>query len=180
VAKLALRLFDDLREIHRLDEAFRQLLWAAALLHDAGVSIGYDSHHLHSSYIVLNSLLPGYTPRERVLISLLTRYHRSRGTPKAGEFGALLQPGDEDALTILAGILRICEYLERGRHQVIPDAKCHFDKALGWVQIEALANGDARMELWDAGRNVGLLAAGLGMEVEIVEGVWSGNGAPAG
>jgi hypothetical protein len=28
------------------------------------------------------------------------------------------------------------------------------------------------MELWDAGRNVGLLAAGLGMDVEIVEGVW--------
>ncbi len=176
VARLTLRMFDDLREVHGLGDAFRQLLWAAALLHDTGVKIGYDSHHLHSSYIVLNSLLPGYTPRERVLISLLTRYHRSRGTPKAGEFVALLEPGDNDALTVLAGILRICEYLERGRHQVIADVKCHFDKELGWAQIEALANGDARMELWDAGRNVGLLAAGLGMEVEIVEGVWMGNG----
>jgi hypothetical protein len=48
------------------------------------------------------------------------------------------------------------------------------------VQIEALADGDARMELWDAGRNVGLLAAGLGMEVEIVEGVWVGNGVSVG
>jgi exopolyphosphatase/guanosine-5'-triphosphate,3'-diphosphate pyrophosphatase len=175
VAKLCLRMFDDLREVHGLDDSFRQLLWAAALLHDVGVSIGYDSHHLHSSYIILNSLLPGYTPRERVLISLLTRYHRSRGTPKAGEFVSLLDSGDENALTVLAGILRICEYLERGRRQAIPDLKCHFDQGLGWVQIEALADSDARIELWDAGRNVGLLAAGLEMEVEIVEGVWKRN-----
>ncbi len=180
VAKLCLRMFDDLQELHRLADAFRQLLWAAALIHDIGVSIGYDSHHLYSSYIVLNSLLPGYTPRERVLIGLLARYHRSRGTPKAGEFASLFEPGDEDALTVLAGILRICEYLERGRRQVIPDVRCHFDRELGWVQIEALADGDARMELWDAGRNVGLLAAGLGMEVEIVEGVWVGNGVSVG
>jgi exopolyphosphatase/guanosine-5'-triphosphate,3'-diphosphate pyrophosphatase len=177
VARLCLRMYDDLLECHRLDDSFRQLLWAAALVHDVGVSIGYDSHHLHSSYILLNSLLPGYTPRERILVALLTRYHRSRGTPKSGEYASLLAPGDEEALTTLAGILRVCEYLERGRHQVIRDVRCHFDKGLGWVQIEALADGDARMELWDAGRNVGLLAAGLEMEVEIVEGVWAANGA---
>ncbi len=52
------------------------------------------------------------------------------------------------------------------------DVRCHFDKKQGWLQIEALCDGDARMELWDARPNVGLLAASLAVDVEIVEGVW--------
>ena len=62
VALLSLRLFDDLAELHKLDAAYRELLWAAAMLHDIGIQIGYANHHLHSSYIIQNSLLPGYTP----------------------------------------------------------------------------------------------------------------------
>ncbi len=174
VAFLSLRMFDDLAGLHALDPACREILWAGAMLHDIGVQIGYDSHHLHSGYIVQNSLLPGYTPREKVLVALLTRYHRNRGTPKVRECESLLEADDERVLGVLSGILRLCEYLERGRRQAVPDVRCHFDKEHGWVQIEALCHGDARMELWDAGRNVGVLAASLGADVEIVEGVWVG------
>lgn len=172
VAFLALRMFDDLAGLHALDPDCRQILWAAAVLHDIGVQIGYDSHHLHSGYIVQNSLLPGYTPRKKVLVALLTRYHRNRGTPKLRECESLLEEDDDRVLSVLSGILRLCEYLERGRRQAVRDVRCHFDKEQGWVQVEALCDGDARMELWDAGRNVGLLAGSLGVDVEIVEGVW--------
>ena len=60
VAILSLRLFDDLAGLHQLDPSCRELLWAAAILHDIGMQMGYHGHHLHSSYIVQNSLLPGY------------------------------------------------------------------------------------------------------------------------
>jgi exopolyphosphatase / guanosine-5'-triphosphate,3'-diphosphate pyrophosphatase len=172
VAFLCLRLFDDLSEMHELDPACRELLWAAAMLHDIGVEIGYGSHHLHSSYIVQNSLLPGYTQREKVLVALMTRYHRNRGSPSVEECEALLEKDDDRVLSVLSGMLRICEYLERGRRQTVRDVRCHFDKQQGWVQIEALCDGDAQIELWDARRNVGLLAVSLGAEIEIVEGVW--------
>jgi exopolyphosphatase / guanosine-5'-triphosphate,3'-diphosphate pyrophosphatase len=173
VARLALRLFDDLQHVHGLDDSFRQLLWAGGILHDVGIVVGYYAHHQHSSYIILNSSLPGYTPRERALISLLARYHRSRGTPKPAELAPLLEAGDEHALDVLAGILRLCEFFERGRHQVIRDLRCHVDKAAGWLQIEALAGGDAAIELWDASRNCGLLADALKMRIEIVGGAWA-------
>lgn len=173
VARLALRLFDDLQHIHGLDDEYRQLLWAAGILHDVGIVVGYYSHHQHSSYIILNSSLPGYTPRERALVSLLTRYHRSRGTPKPAELASLLEGVDERALEILVGMLRLCEFLERGRHQVVRDLRCHVDKAAGWLQIEALAGGDASIELWDASRNCGLLADALKLQIEIVGGAWA-------
>ena len=35
VAKLSLRMFDDLKQVHQLNGSFRQLLWGAALVHDS-------------------------------------------------------------------------------------------------------------------------------------------------
>nr|VFJ66103.1 MAG: exopolyphosphatase / guanosine-5'-triphosphate,3'-diphosphate pyrophosphatase [Candidatus Kentron sp. FM]VFJ73631.1 MAG: exopolyphosphatase / guanosine-5'-triphosphate,3'-diphosphate pyrophosphatase [Candidatus Kentron sp. FM]VFK17530.1 MAG: exopolyphosphatase / guanosine-5'-triphosphate,3'-diphosphate pyrophosphatase [Candidatus Kentron sp. FM] len=170
VARLALRLFDDLRSLHRLDDSYRTLLWAAGILHDIGTAIGYDYHHHHSSYIVLNHTLPGYTPRELAFISLLCRYHRNKGKPKARRLAPLLVKADKGALRILVGMLRLCEYLERGRRQVIRDLRCHFDEKKGWVQIEVLVDGDAKMELWDAGRNADVLEKALQVQVELVSG----------
>lgn len=174
VAALSLLLFDQLQPLHGLPAHYRQLLWAAGILHDIGIAVSYYSHHEHSSYIILNSILPGYTPREQALISLLARYHRSRGMPRAGVLDPLLEQADRDALDVLAGILRLCEFFERGRQQVIRDIRCHIEREGRWLQIEALAAGDASVALWEAQRNMGLLADALGMEIEIVGGVWRG------
>lgn len=174
VTTLALSLFDQLRPVHQLSNSYRELLWAAGILHDIGVSIDFYYHHYHSSYIIINSGLPGYSPRELALIALLTRFHR-KGNPKAGELAPLLTADDRDALTPLASMLRLAEYLERGRSQVVRDVRCHLDQAGGWLQIEALAAGDASVELWDANRNLELLKTALGLEVELVGGVWMGE-----
>jgi exopolyphosphatase/guanosine-5'-triphosphate,3'-diphosphate pyrophosphatase len=175
VTNLSLRLFDQLQSAHRLDASYRSLLWAAGILHDIGVSIDFYYHHHHSAYIIINSGLPGYTPRELAFIALLTRFHR-KGTPKSGEWAPLLTPGDREALAPLSAMLRLAEFLERGRSQVVRDVRCHLDQAGGWVQIEALAAGDASMELWDASRNSDLLKSALGLEVELVAGVWLEQG----
>ena len=53
VAELALTLFDELAAagLHRGDPVERELLWAAAMLHDIGMAIDYDDHHKHSRYL---------------------------------------------------------------------------------------------------------------------------------
>jgi exopolyphosphatase/guanosine-5'-triphosphate,3'-diphosphate pyrophosphatase len=171
VTFLSLRLFDQLQPAHQLDPGYRELLWAAGILHDIGVTIDFYYHHHHSFYIVLNSGLPGYSPAELALVALLARYHR-KGNPKPGEYGTILSPADQEALLSLAAMLRLAEFLERGRSQVVRDVRCHLDLAGGWVQIEVLAEGDASMEIWDASRNTNLLESALGLEVELVAGVW--------
>ena len=172
VAYLAGRMFDDLQAVHRLDPAYRHLLWAAGILHDIGAIINYPYHHRHSYYIILNYSLYGYEPREVALIALISRYHRSKGHPKPREMAPLLEEEDVRALVVLSGIIRLAEYLERGRRQVVRDVRCHVDVESGWVQIEALASGNAAIELWEAERKLKALEDALGVDVELVEGVW--------
>ena len=63
VAVLALGMFDELAalELHAGDPRERELLWAACMLHDIGMSIDYDDHHKHSRYLILNGGLPGFS-----------------------------------------------------------------------------------------------------------------------
>lgn len=175
VAFLAQRMFDDLRPVHKIDDSYRALLWAAGMLHDIGTIINYPYHHLHSQYIILNYTLYGYSPRELAIIALIARYHRNKGAPKAGELAPLLTEEDKRALVTLCGIIRLAEYLERGRRQIVHDLRCHADIENGWVQIETLTTGDAAMELWEAERNLDVLSNALKMEVELVEGVFAGQ-----
>ena len=69
--------------MHDGDAVERELLWAAALLHDIGMTVDYDDHHKHSRYLVLNAGLPGFEQREVALIGQAVRYHR-KGTPSLG------------------------------------------------------------------------------------------------
>jgi hypothetical protein len=58
---------------------------------------------------------------------------------------------------------------------VVRAVRCHLDLPNGWLQIEALEAGDARMELWDASRNLDVLQRALALHVELVSGVWLGE-----
>ena len=99
VAHLALGLFDELAAagVHDGDPGERELLWAAALLHDIGMTVDYDDHHKHSRYLVLNAGLPGFEQRELALIGQAVRYHR-KGMPSLGPFAPLAIKGDEERL----------------------------------------------------------------------------------
>src|SRR5262245_8795981 len=81
VARLAVSLFDQTRASHGLTDREQEWLEYAALLHDIGVHISYESHHKHSYYLVKNGDLRGFEPDEVELMALVTRYHR-RATPK--------------------------------------------------------------------------------------------------
>jgi exopolyphosphatase/guanosine-5'-triphosphate,3'-diphosphate pyrophosphatase len=124
VAMLALQMFDSLVEGGLIDPESneRELLWAASMLHDVGMTISYDDHHKHSRYLIVSAELPGFDPRERALIAQISRYHR-KGAPKLGEMATLAAPGDEELVAQCAVILRLAEHLERGRDQSVRQAR---------------------------------------------------------
>ena len=100
VAMLALAMFDELARLglHDGDPLERELLWAACMLHDIGMSVDYDDHHKHSRYLILNGGLPGFSPIEVAIVAQAARYHR-KGMPDPGPLAALFGPGDARAWT---------------------------------------------------------------------------------
>jgi exopolyphosphatase / guanosine-5'-triphosphate,3'-diphosphate pyrophosphatase len=168
VAALSLEMFDGLAEagLHELGAEERELLWAACVLHDIGTAIDYDDHHRHSQYLILNAGLPGFTPRELVMVGLIARYHR-KGDPQTSELGPLEEDGDSERLQLLCAIIRLAEQLERSRDGAI--RQVHVAAHDGTVALDAEVDParDPSVPIWAARREAGLLADALGREVEI-------------
>jgi exopolyphosphatase/guanosine-5'-triphosphate,3'-diphosphate pyrophosphatase len=167
VARLSLEMFDGLREagVHDYGGEERELLWGACLLHDIGTAIDYDDHHRHSHYLILHAGLPGFTPRELVLIGLIARYHR-KGDPDASELGDLERDDDQKRLELLCGVIRLAEQLERSRDQSVTGIGV--SSANGAVTLEPHHDGgDTSVAIWAARRNADLLADALERQVEV-------------
>ncbi|HWD11381.1 MAG TPA: HD domain-containing protein, partial [Solirubrobacteraceae bacterium] len=157
VAMLALGMFDDLARLglHAGDERERELLWAACMLHDIGMSIDYDDHHKHSRYLILNGGLPGFSPVETAIIAQAARYHR-KGMPASGPLGSLFGEGDAERLDRLAALLRLAEDLERSRDQLVRRTSLELDD--GTVELRLIADGESAVPRWAAGRERDLFA----------------------
>lgn len=169
-AKLALKLFDETRALHKLDDSARDLLEMAAIVHNVGLFISHAAHHKHTYYVVRHSeQLTGFTERERELVALIARYHR-RGLPsdKHPEF-AQLSDNDKQLVRILAGLLRIGIGLDRSHRRLVTDLDGHYEKKQRRLTIEPIADPgvDIDLELYSAQERAELLATVLDIDVAI-------------
>jgi exopolyphosphatase / guanosine-5'-triphosphate,3'-diphosphate pyrophosphatase len=166
VVALSLQMFDALAAAgaHPGDPAERELLWAAAMLHDIGMTVDYDDHHKHSRYLILNAGLPGFSPGEVALIAQAVRYHR-KGTPGFGELAPLMEEGDRDRLDRLAALLRLAEQLERSRDQAVREARVAVDD--GQVTLELVADEDVSVARWAAERQGEVFERAFGRRLAI-------------
>jgi len=166
VATLALGLFDDLADqgLHEGDPIERELLWAACVLHDIGMSVDYDDHHKHSRYLILNAGLPGYSPAELALIAQAARYHR-KGMPEAGFLEPLFDKGDAERLDRCSVLLRLAEDLERSRDQLVRSAHIHVGERSAELRLEA--EGSAAVPRWAAARETDLFARAFHRELTV-------------
>jgi exopolyphosphatase/guanosine-5'-triphosphate,3'-diphosphate pyrophosphatase len=168
VARLALDVWEALAAagVHPGDDQERELLWAAAMLHDVGTAVDYDDHHKHSRYLILNAGLPGYSPRETALIGQSARYHR-KGQPALGEFAPLARRGDDALLLRCSAALRIAEQLERSRDQSITSAQVVVND--GRVELRLESSGDATISRWAAQRQADLFERAFGKQLLVLE-----------
>jgi exopolyphosphatase / guanosine-5'-triphosphate,3'-diphosphate pyrophosphatase len=169
IAELAEQLADALPGAGLPAPGEPELLEAAAILHDVGMAVDYDDHHKHSSYLILGSGLPGFTPREVWLIALMARYHR-KGTPQLGPAAPLCEPGDELLLLRGAVLLRIAEQLERNRDQAVHTARLRRAEGDEGVVLELSADGDTVVAAWGAKRQGDLFERAFGAPLTVVRG----------
>ena len=127
----------------------RELLSAASMLHDVGMTIGYDGHAAHSRYVIVNAGLAGYGPREVALIAQIVRYHR-KGMPDLDDLQALAREGDRELVQRCALLLRVAEQLERGEGQSIREARLVADRH----GIRLVLDGEDRLARWSLDRQL--------------------------
>lgn len=124
VTRLALRLFDELGELHQLGPADRLRLECAALLHDIGWQTGAKGHHRASMQMILESPLLPFDERERAIIGCIARYHRKSLPAITHQPYAALEANDQEGVSRLAALLRLAEGLDHDHKQRIKDLTC--------------------------------------------------------
>jgi exopolyphosphatase/guanosine-5'-triphosphate,3'-diphosphate pyrophosphatase len=145
VAGLAVQLFDRLGDLHRFEPADRDVLFAAALVHDVGMAITPSAHHKHGAYIVRHAGLPGWRGEEVDLIATLVRYHRKSMPKMTHPEWADASPATRAKIEGLGGILRVADGLDR-RHLGVVSGLTATVGASG-VTVSVEASQDVSSEL---------------------------------
>lgn len=131
VAGFALSLFDQLAgKLHGWGSVERELLWAAAILHNVGHYVTHSAHHKHSYYLIRNGGLLGYTETEIEVIANLARYHRKSEPKKKHEnYRNLGGKRYRRMVDQLNPILRLAVALDRQQQGAIVQVTCVYDGA---------------------------------------------------
>ena len=156
---IALQLFDSTLVQHGLGDFERDVLEAAAMLHNIGRFVGHGAHHRHSEYLIRNSEhLAGFHKHETHLISLVARYHRkSEPKPTHDDFAELCD-ADQYIVRVLAGMLRIGIALDRTYRTAADDV--FVDVRANTIVLSVRGN-DLDLEIFAANQRKSLLEGAL-------------------
>jgi exopolyphosphatase/guanosine-5'-triphosphate,3'-diphosphate pyrophosphatase len=146
VARLALRIFDQMHDVHRLRTGERELLESAALLHEVGTHVSFQSHHKHSYYLISHAGLRGFTGDQVAMIANVARYYRKAlPDPDHANF-AQLSLTQRAVVEKLVAILRIADALDRGRRGAIRDVSLHLNDGAVNFHLRPRTAADVEVE----------------------------------
>lgn len=163
VARIAVLLFDALAKPCGLKKRERVILETAAILHDCGAWISYESHHKHSYHLIRHADLFGISPRERELAAQVARYHRKALPKKKHEPFRKLTAQEQQLVCRLGGILRLADGLDRRRCGAVSDLSCNRHGEL--LQITLLGSDDLTVELFGGAAKKELFEKAFGLQV---------------
>jgi len=149
VARLARRIFNQTRDLHRLGNESGEMLEHAAMLHESGMHVSDRGYHKHTYYLIRHADLRGFTEDQLLVVANVARYHRK--SPPADGHENLAELTDEQRETVekLAAILRIAEGLDRSHRQSVRDIAV---RSNGNVKFVVRARSDAAMEIASAAK----------------------------
>ncbi len=121
VTVTALAMFDQWQKVHKLDPRMRDILAAAARLHDIGNLINYYSHARHSCYMTANAHIFGWTHSEQVMCALICAFHHGYSGKylKANGQAHILTAAQMRQVRILSLFLAMAEGLDESQEHCI-------------------------------------------------------------
>jgi exopolyphosphatase/guanosine-5'-triphosphate,3'-diphosphate pyrophosphatase len=154
VTKWALKLFEDLKGLHRCSSDYLLAFEIGCLLHDIGHIVNVNGHHKHSWYLIQACPLVGLSEGERRIAACIARYHRKSFPKKEHPEFAALDGAEQAAVTKLAAILRLADGCDAGHMRSVRGVRTRLQK--GKVEISLRGEGDLLLERWTVGRKADL------------------------
>ena len=168
VRVLALALFDRLHHVLGAPPAERAILEAAGLLHDVGQVVSYRSHQKHSYQLILHADRLNLGSRDRMLVALISRYHRRKGPSRKHHEFSRLSEADQETVRRLSGILRVADGLDRGHAAMVDHITTRLTKSQLSIKVAPrTGEADLALEVWSASRKADVLERVLGRQVVI-------------
>lgn len=144
VSRLAMRLFDELRELHGLGIVERFWLKCASILHDIGLIEGQKGHHKTSLRIILAGQQFPFDERERNIVGSIARYHRKKLPKERHPNFVALHRGEMQKVRVLSAILRVADGLDFTQQSIVRDITC--DITPEKVIINCIVSGEAERD----------------------------------
>jgi exopolyphosphatase/guanosine-5'-triphosphate,3'-diphosphate pyrophosphatase len=151
VRSTTLALFKQVKQAGLLKRERRLLGWAAQL-HEIGLMIAHNQHHLHGGYVLENMDLPGFSRQEQGALSIMVRMHRRKYLPELIEGSAYVR---SEALSLMTRLLRLAVLLNRGRMPIeVPEIQLQIQTtesmlleiSAAWLDDHPLTAADLEQE----------------------------------
>jgi len=149
VKKTALHCFKQVRKEWGIPKKRRHTLAWAADLHELGLSITHDKHHLQGSHILEHADIPGFSRRRQHWLAVLINTHRKKLAPDVFE---TLHEDERQDIHYLSILLRLAVLLHRARldEDILPEVEASADslhlKLSDDVKSNALLEADLQQE----------------------------------
>ena len=138
------------------------------MLHDVGQVVSYRSHHKHSYQLILHAERLRFGSRERMLVAVVSRYHRKTGPSLKHEEFSRLSSEDRGVVRRMAGLLRVADGLDRGHAAVVDQLTTRLTRDQLSIKVAPRKLGaDLSLETWGASRKADVLAKLLDRPVVI-------------
>ena len=143
VALLTEQLFRETQSLHQLSEHDALLLEVAAILHEVGNHVSPKLHELHGLYIIRHSEIFGLSDPDRLLVALITRYHRKEVPQLSHPDYSQLSPSDRIRVAKLSAILRVADALERTHSQRIKNLTATLSEEKVVLHLDGIVDASA-------------------------------------
>ena len=146
VRGLAAALFAALRPVHALPPEYQEWLLAAAMLQEVGSYLNRTGRHRHAYYVIANSEIFGYTPRQRRIIATIARYVGNSRPAATDQIMKKLAPEERVRVRKAVVLLRLARALNQGRRGTVTGLRARLEG--GRVLLKLKTRRGAELELW--------------------------------
>jgi exopolyphosphatase/guanosine-5'-triphosphate,3'-diphosphate pyrophosphatase len=165
VRALTMRLFRELRGVHRLPPDYAEWLSAAAMLHEVGNYVNRAGRHRHAHYIIAHSEIFGYTKAQRQVIAAIARY-LGKSRPSNGD--AALKPlnaSDRSLVPKAVALIRLAAALNQGRRKAVSGLRARVKNGRVVLKLQHRPQTGADLEVWALEKERGYFREVFGREL---------------